>query len=93
MSVTVNLYSMKKNEIKKFLDSFYGLDVSVPDYEKWEESFSNPAQMADIIGTFIDNSDKFNINMWVSFDADFFINVTDYNSDKIIRYLFERYPY
>jgi len=84
---------MEDNEIKKFLDDFYGLDVSVPDYSKWEKKFSNPVEIADIIGTFIDNNDKFKINMWVSFDEDFFINVTDYNSDKIIRYLFERYPY
>jgi len=93
MNAVVNLYSEKNDEIKKFLDHFYGLDVSVPDYSKWEKVFPNPPQMADIIGTFIDNNDKFEINMWVSFDEDFFINVTDYNSDKIIRYLFERYPY
>ena len=93
MSVMVNLYSEKNNEIKNFLDSFYGLNVSVPDCSKWEKTFSNPIEIADIIGTFIDNNYKFNINMWVSFDEDFFINVTDYNSDKIIRYLFERYPY
>ena len=93
MSVMVNLYSEKPSEIKKFLDAFYELDVNVPDYSKWEKIFSNPIQMADIIGAFIDNNDKFSINMWVSFDENFFINVTDYNSDKIIRYLFERYPY
>jgi len=84
---------MRNNEIKRFLDDFYDLDVNVPDYTKWEKIFSNPVETADIIGTFIDNNDKFNINMWVSFDENFFINVTDYNSDKIIRYLFERYPY
>ena len=93
MSVKVNLYSEKTNEIKKFLDVFYELDISVSDYLKWEKVFPNPTEMADIISVFIDNNDKFKITMCVSFDEDFFINVTDYNSDKIIRYLFERYPY
>ena len=37
--------------------------------------------------------DKFDINMWISLDKDVFINVTDDNADKIIRYLYERYPY
>ena len=50
-------------------------------------------EIADFIGVFIDNNDKYKLNMWISLDSDFFLNVTDHNSDKIIRYLFERYPY
>ena len=49
--------------------------------------------MADIMGTFIDNKDLYHINMWVSLDEDAFINVTVHNVDKLIRYLYERYPY
>ena len=49
--------------------------------------------MADIIGVFIDNIDKYQINMWVCLDEGFLLNVTEQNADKIIRYLFERYPY
>ena len=93
MSVVVNLYSEKNNEIKAFLDSFYSKDISFENHLKWEQSFENPIEIADIIGIFIDNNDRFNINMWVSLDEGFFINVNDNNADKIIRYLFERYPY
>lgn len=93
MGVIVNLYSTYRNEIKRFLCSFYEKNIEISDDLKWEYFYENPLQSADIIGTFIDNNEKFRINMWVSLDKDFFINVTDYNADKIIRYLYERYPY
>jgi len=93
MGVIVNLYSNQKNEIKRFLHSFFQKNLELPNDLKWEYLYNNPTESADIIGAFIDNKEKFKINMWVSLDTDFFINVTDYNADKIIRYLYERYPY
>ena len=60
---------------------------------EWEINFHNPLEIADIIGALIENNDKFNINMWVSIDEGLFINVTDYNADEIIRYLYERFPW
>ena len=92
MGILVALYSNKNKEINRFLKSFYNRKVTTNN-KKWEIFYSNPVQSADIIGTFIDNSDKYNINMWISFDNDFYINVRDTNVDKIIRYLYERYPY
>ena len=93
MSVLVNLYSTENKEIEKFLTKYYSSNIQISDDLKWEREFENPIEIADIIGVFIDNNDKFKINMWISLDEDFFLNVTDDNSDKIIRYLFERYPY
>lgn len=93
-STIVNLYSTKKGEISRFLTLFYGQDnCSLNNDLKWEKEYNNPIEIADIIGAFIDNDEKFDINMWVSLDKDAFINITESNSDKIIRYLFERYPY
>ncbi len=60
---------------------------------EYEIKFQNPIESADLIGVFVDNNDKYEINMWISLDKGFFINVTDFNADKIIRYLYERYPY
>ena len=93
MNAVVNLYSQKNNEIKKFLDKFYNKSLIINNDLKWEQFYENPVEIADIIGAYIDNSDNFNINMWVSLDKGVFINITDFNADKIIRYLFERYPY
>lgn len=94
MSTTVNLYSDKVGEIKRFLDVFYNNEnLNIENEFKWEKIFINPVEISDIIGTFIENNDKFKINMWVSFDKNIFINITENNADKIIRYIFERYPY
>jgi hypothetical protein len=93
MGVIVSLYSSKKGEINNFLSKFYEKNLNINDSLKWEQTFANPIDSVNIIGTFIDNKENFDINMWVSLDTGFFINVTDFNSDKIIRYLYERYPY
>lgn len=93
MYTIVNLYSDKEGEISKFLNSFYGNKIDIKNELKWENKYDNSVEIADIIGAFIDNNDKYKINMWISLDEGAFINVTDYNADEIIRYLYERYPY
>lgn len=93
MEVVIDLYSNKKDEIKNFLDKFFNSNINVDKNLEYEIKFENPVESANLIGTFIDNNDKYEINMWVSLDKGFFINVTDFNADKIIRYLYERYPY
>lgn len=93
MNTIVNLYSSKPREIYEFLNKFYDNDICDIDTMKWEKIFDNPVEIADIIGVFIDNNDKYSINMWVSLDNGFFLNITDNNVNQIIKYLFERYPY
>ncbi|MCI9016884.1 MAG: hypothetical protein HFJ53_06950 [Clostridia bacterium] len=90
----VNLYSDKIGEISRFLSNFYNSDnLHIENELKWEKKYDNSIELADIIGTFIDNNDKYKINMWISMDEGLFINVTDSNADSIIKYLYERYPY
>lgn len=97
MDLIVKLYSNKKNEINCFLKSFFA--KSENDIEcsenvlEWQKKYQNPLEIVDIIGTFIENNDKYKINMWVSLDKDVFINVTDTNADSLIRYIYERYPW
>ena len=93
MSAIVSLYSKKNNEINRFLNSYSTNKQLNKSTLKWTKEYKNPIEVADIIGVFIDNSEKYSINMWISLDENFFINVTNSNADKIIRYLFERYPY
>ena len=92
MSARVSLYSKYSSEIYNFLKAFND-NKEKKNVLEWTHVFENPVEMADIIGVFIDNQEKYKINMWVSLDQDFFINITNYNANKIIRYLFERYPY
>ena len=93
MELSINLYSSKKGEIKKFLTSFYNKNIEIINELKHYIIFENPVEMTDLIGTFIENNDKYNINMWISLDKGVYINVTEYNADKIIRYIYERFPY
>ena len=93
MSAIVNLYSKKEKEISRFLKDFNKSNIVSDKLLEWTKEFKNPIEIADIIGVFTDNNEKYDINMWISLDKDFFINVTDNNTDQIIRYLFERYPY
>ena len=92
MNTIVSLYSQTNQEIANFLKSFNNINVD-NNLLEWKKEFENPIEIADIIGVFIDNNEKYKINMWISLDKDFFININDYNADKIIRYLYERYPW
>lgn len=91
--VSVNLYSENSRELEKFLSSFYNTTFDIENNLNWEHKYENPIEIADIIGTYIDNSDDFKIMMWICLDKGIYIHITEDNADKIIRYLYERYPY
>ncbi len=93
MQAIVNLYSNKKGELNNFLSRFYNTNLEIYNNLKWEKKYANPLELAEIIGTFIDNFDDYNISMWISLDKDVFISISKDNADDIIRYLYERYPY
>lgn len=93
MFAIVNLYSTRKGELNRFLSKFYNTNLDIYDSLKWEKKSANPIELAEIIGVFIDNSDSYLLNMWISIDKDIFINVNEKNADNIIRYLYERFPY
>ncbi len=93
MSSIVRLYSNDKSAISHFLKNFLEQDIVLNNELEWEKKYENPIEIADIIGSFIDNNDKYPINMWISLDAGVFLNVTEQNSDEIIRYLYERFPW
>lgn len=95
MQAVVRLYSVLSNEIRSFLIHFYGNENLKIDSElkEWQKKYPNPIEIVDIIGAYIENSDNFNISMWVSLDDGVFIKVTEENADELIRYLYERFPY
>ena len=93
MEARVSLYSEKIGELNKFLSKFYNTNLEIEDKLNWEKKFANPIELADIIGTFIDNIENYFITMWISLDSDIFIRISDTNANNVIKYLFERYPY
>lgn len=93
MNAIINFYSTTDGEIKKFLDLYYSKNIDLDNTLFWEKEYYDPINIIDIASCFIDNNNKFNINLWISLDKDIFICVTENNLDSIIKYLYERYPY
>ena len=99
MGAVVKLYSNTQNEIYRFLNTYF--DAVEKENNKgysentleWQKKYQNPIEMIDMIGTFIENNDQYQINMWVSLDSGLFINITDTNADAVIRYIYERFPW
>lgn len=93
LKTCVRLYSPESGHIERFLSSFYNKKIEIENELKWNKEFENPVEINDIIGTFIENNDRYKINMWISIDKGIYINITEHNADKIIRYIYERFPY
>ena len=93
MFATVNLYSTKKGELNNFLSRFYNTDLEIYNNLNWEKKYTNPIELAEIIGVYIDNSDLYNLKMLICIDKNLFITITEDNADDIIKYLYERFPY
>lgn len=93
MKNSINFYSEKKGEIKKFLELYYSKNFILENDLFYQEDYANPIDMINIISCFIDNNTKFKITLWISLDTDVYICVTNNNIDNLIKYLYERYPY
>ena len=93
MKPSLNLYSEKENEIKKFLEQYYSKNFELNNNLFYNMDFDNPIDMIEIVSCLIDNDDKYSISPWINLDDDIFILITCNNLNSIIKYLFERYPY
>ena len=93
MKAKVILYSDKNGEINNFLNRFYSNKSDHSNYTSWQKEFPNPVEITEFIAAFADNSNSFDLAMWVSLDKDVFIKISPSNYEHIIKYLFERYPY
>lgn len=89
----VVLYSTQKGEINNFLSSFYNTNMDLFNSLNWKKSYDNPVEITDIIAAFIDNSEKYIVDMWLCLDKNYFINVNSENANNLIKYIFERFPY
>ena len=93
MLARVRLQSRKTGELNRFLSLFYNTNMELDKKQKWEKFYENPIEITELIGIYVDNSEKFDVKLWISLDKDIFIKISDKNADEIIRYLYERYPY
>lgn len=93
MKAKLILLGHKNNEINNFLNKFYS-NVSIWSTSNyWKRDFENPIEISEFIAAFVDNIGTFALTMWISLDKNIFIKISSSNSNTIIKYLFERYPY
>lgn len=92
MKGIINLYSEIPGEIQNFLALFFNKKLNISNELFWEITYDNPIDMIELTSCFMDNREKFKINLWISLDSGVFINVTDDNLEDIIKYIYERFP-
>lgn len=93
MYVTVHLYSQKEGELNKFLSKFYNTNLEIDKNSSWEKQYTNPIELAEIVGVFLDNMEDYLIHMWICLDKNVYININEQNGNEVIKYLYERFPY
>ena len=92
MIAFVNLNSNKNGEINRFLSKFYNNNLNINE-NSWEKKFSNPIEIAELIGAYIDNIEDYPMFVKVSLDEGVIVKVDSSNANEIIKYLYERFPY
>jgi hypothetical protein len=89
MSLTVNLWSRKEGELKRFLECFYECKIDIADNaEGWFYEYVRPVEAVDIISAVMDNNDKFQITMCIQLSNGQLYPVTEANHNEIIRDIF-----
>jgi hypothetical protein len=89
MAISVNLWSHKLGEIKRFLEKYYGKDINMDeDVGQWTYVYNKPLEAVDMISVVIDNSDKYQISMCIQVDEGDIHPVTAENHNDIIKGIF-----
>jgi hypothetical protein len=89
MSITVNLWSKKNGEIKRFLEKYYGRQLVMDeDVDQWIYIYRKPVDAVDLISAVIDNNDKYQIFMYLQVDEGDIHPVTVENHNDIIKGIF-----
>lgn len=89
MSISVNMWSNREGEIKRFLEKYYGKSVDIDnDVNQWIYVYNKPLEAVDIISALMDNNDKYKIAMCIQVDQGDIHPVTVENHNDIIKGMF-----
>jgi hypothetical protein len=88
MSLTVNMWSWREGELKRFLESYYESEVSIADDNGWICEYARPVEAVDIISAVIDNNDKYQIVLCIQIDGGQLFHVTPDNMNETIKDIF-----
>lgn len=86
MAITVNLWSGKVGEIKRFLERYYQKEVKMDDdVGQWIYIYNNPLDSIDLISVVMDNGDRYQISMCIQVNEADIHPVTFENHNDIIK--------
>lgn len=89
MAITVNLWSRKNGEIKRFLEKYYEKEVVMDeDVDQWIYVYRKPVEAVDIISAVIDNNDKYQLMVCIEMDEGSIHPITVENHNDIIKGIF-----
>lgn len=88
----LKIYSENNKDLSKFLSTFYETDYILENKQYYEIDFDNPKDLIDILSCYTENSENYDLNLWISLDQNVFILITENNINEIIKYIYERYP-
>jgi len=90
MEITVNLWSKKRGELKRFLDSYYCRRGSVSEnVDRWICVYKKSVDAVDIISALTDNADKYQIGMFIQVNGGEIYPITAENHNDVIKSIFQ----
>lgn len=85
MSITINLMSSKKGELKKFWETFdEGYHRVDDDVVEWIYIYNTPEDAVVTINDVMGKKSDFDISLWIQLGDDDLIAVNDYNCAKVV---------
>jgi hypothetical protein len=90
MNLTVNLWSRKKGELKRFLECYYEREVNLNGNDReWSHIYGKPVEAVDIISAVVDNNDKYQIAVSIQVNEGQMHMITPENHNDIIKDIFQ----
>jgi hypothetical protein len=90
MKLTVNLWSRKYGELKRFLESYYDRTIEMEeDAGEWKYIYIKPLEAVDIISAVMDNNDKYQILMCIQMDEGQMHMINIENHNEVIKDIFK----
>lgn len=90
MAISVNLWSRKPGEIRRFLERYYDKQVVMDeDVDRWIYVYQKPLEAVDIISAVMDNNDRFEISVCIQVDECDIHPVTSENHNDVIKGIFQ----
>ncbi len=89
MSLTVNLWTRKSGDLKRFLESYYDKKLDLCERTaEWSCNYVKPLEAVDIISAVMDNNDRYQIRVLIQVNEGQMHLVTAENHNEVIRDIF-----